>query len=324
MKYALLVLLGVVASGLILLGTSNTRIGDVTEGEILYYEQTRQGSGNLVVLNVSTGKKRQVGQSGSRPDHFPSWSADGRKITFESYRQGGWHVWVADAAGENARRLSNLPDYNTRSYEFDPGFAPDNQTVIFSQGDDLWTVTLDDPTPQRVTPANNGVWETAPAFSPDGRHLVCVGNDDETDSWNLYLLNRDGTGMRALTEGQGRNFSPSWSPDGEHLLFYSDRGGSFELYEMTKDGEAVHPVFTQAQRAAAGFQQTAFVNPWDNNWGATEQYRASYAPDGQWIVFSRDIEGDRELFVARRDGSEVQRITHRAGLDGQPAWRPIK
>lgn len=296
---------------------------NLPEGQILFYQESRQGQGNLVILDLKTGNQQQVGQSGSRPDHFPSWSADGKSIVFESYRKGGWHVWVCDASGKNARRLSNLPDYSTSYYEFDPGFAPDNQTVVFMRGDDLWTVTLANSSPIRLTKENNGIWETAPVFSPDGKKIAFVGYDDQLQQWNIYTLNRDGNEMEQLTKDQGKNFSPTWSPDGKHLLFYSDRHGSFELYELTIDGKNVRAVFDQKQRKSAGFQKTVFVNPWDNNWGATEQYRASYSPDGQWIVFSREIDGDRELFVARRDGSSIRRITNRPGLDGQPSWRPM-
>lgn len=292
------------------------------EGEILFYEEFRQGKGNIVLLKLTKGEKRKVGHSGSRSDHFPSWSADGEKIAFESYRKGGWHIWVADADGTNARRLSNLPDYITNSYEFDPNFAPDNQSVVFVKGEDLWAVTLNNPTPKRITFKDNNIWETAPNFSPDGRQIVLAGYDQKTQERNIYTLSNNGSELTQLTSDQCHNLAPIWSPDGRHILFYSDRNGSFELYEMTREGKNVRAVFDQAQLESAGFQKTAFVDPWDNDWGATEQYRADYSPDGNWIVFSRDIEGDRELFVSKRDGSSIIRITHRPGLDGQPVWRP--
>ena len=47
----------------------------------------------------------------------------------------------------------------------------------------------------------------------------------------------------------------------------------------------VHLIFNPAHLKSAGFQKTALVDPLDNNWGATEQYRGHYSPDGRWIVF---------------------------------------
>ena len=300
------------------------QLPDSPNGELLYFEQIRLGKGELMAVDISTGKKRQIGQSGSRPDHFPSWSSKGDKILFESYREGGWHVWISNSDGSDARRLSNLPSYNTRYYEFDPAISPDNQTAIFVQGMDLMTVKLDNLTPKRLTPQENGISETAPTYSPDGQSIAMMGYAGKDKSWDIYTLSADGKRFTRLTMNQGRNLAPQWSPDGESILFYSDRSGSFEIYEMKKDGTNVHPIFSQAQLNKAGFVRTKFIDPWDNNYGATSQYRASYSPDGRWITFSREIGGDRELFVARRDGTNIRRITFRKGLDASPMWRPNK
>ncbi len=93
---------------------------------------------------------------------------------------------------------------------------------------------------------------------------------------------------------------------------------------MKSDGRQPRALLSEEQKSRAGFGNVKFVNPYDNNWGATEQYRASYSPEGQWISFSRNIEGDRELFIVRRDGEKLKRLTYRKGLDGMPMWRPSK
>jgi Tol biopolymer transport system component len=292
------------------------------DGDILYYEETARGKGNLMLMELNSGRKTQVGRSGTRADHFPNWSPDGRLIAFESYRKGGWHVWVSDANGQNARRLSNLPAHSTSSYEFDPGFSVDNHTLVFSRLDELFTVTLSDPRPKQLTPSNNGISETAPVYSPDGQRIAIMGYSEKDLSWDIYTMGKDGSDFKRLTYQQGRNLAPYWSPDGQCILFYSDRNGSFELYEININDNFLHPIFNQQQLDQAQFKPTKFVDPWDNDWGATEQYRASYSPDGSWIAFSRVIDGDRELFISRRDGSQITRITFRPGLDASPMWRP--
>jgi TolB protein len=53
-------------------------------------------------------------------------------------------------------------------------------------------------------------------------------------------MNVDGTGQRRLTFNMGKVNSPSWSPDGEWILFNSDRMGNFDLYVMRPDGSDIH------------------------------------------------------------------------------------
>ena len=52
-------------------------------------------------------------------------------------------------------------------------------------------------------------------------------------------VNPDGSDLRRLTGGQGKNESPSWSPDGRHLAFSSDRVGPKDIYVMTAAGTEV-------------------------------------------------------------------------------------
>jgi Tol biopolymer transport system component len=295
--------------------------GGEPAGDILFYSEAL-GARQLYSLTLPNGDARPVGRSGGRPDHFPQWSGDGQKIVFESYRMGGWHSWVMDADGANARRVSNVPRNSTRHYEFDASFAPDNKTIIFINNFDLYTVTLDDATPRRLGNASPLLYETAPAYAPDMRRIVFAGVKENETEAHIYTITADGKSRRQLTSGQSNNMAPVWAPDGERLMFYSDRDGSLELYEMNVDGGDIRPILQPAAAKEAGFVRTAMVDPWDNDNGAMRQYRASYSPDGAWIAFSRDINGDRELFVCDRQGAVIKRITFQKGYDGFPAWRP--
>jgi len=49
-------------------------------------------------------------------------------------------------------------------------------------------------------------------------------------------VNPDGSNLRQLTAGPGSNESASWAPNGRHLLFHSNRLGSFQLFTMLADG----------------------------------------------------------------------------------------
>jgi Tol biopolymer transport system component len=62
------------------------------------------------------------------------------------------------------------------------------------------------------------------------------------DHWEIYVMNADGSGRwpltssSALLERRPHNVSPAWSPDGQQLVFLSDRAGEWEFYVMNADG----------------------------------------------------------------------------------------
>ena len=52
----------------------------------------------------------------------------------------------------------------------------------------------------------------------------------------IYVINADGTRQTRLTNNSAFDASPTWSPDGPKITFYSDRDGNLEIYVMDADG----------------------------------------------------------------------------------------
>lgn len=83
-----------------------------------------------------------------------------------------------------------------------------------------------------------------PEWQPDADRIVY--QSEENGKWQIVTINSDGSGRTILTGPQSaaggpatQNVSPTWSPDGKHLLFLSDRGGRWALWTMNPDGSGV-------------------------------------------------------------------------------------
>ncbi len=88
------------------------------------------------------------------------------------------------------------------------------------------------PNPQTAAQQQPGTYD--PSFSPDGSKILFA--DDRDGDLEIYVVNADGTGMRALTDNDTRDFFPTWSPDGSTIVFTSNRDGAMALYLMDADG----------------------------------------------------------------------------------------
>lgn len=143
------------------------------------------------------------------------------------------------------------------------------------------------------------------SWSPDGRLAFRSDRDGNPE---IFVADRDGSNPVNLTRHAARDAGPDWSPDGRRIVFVSDRDQARrEIYTMAADGGDVRRLTDNALYEEA----------------------PSWSPDGEWIAFARQIEepadghaGNAEIFVMRRDGSDVQRLTRRPGFDSGPAWSP--
>lgn len=118
---------------------------------------------------------------------------------------------------------------------------------------------------------------------------------------HIYSALPDGHALRQLTSGPFTDLCPAYSADGRQLAFCSNRGGSFEIWTMSAQGHHLR------QLTSLGF--ATFPD---------------YSPNGEWIAFDGHTADDPndELFVMKRDGSQLHQITSGTGNNDWPAWSP--
>jgi TolB protein len=195
-------------------------------------------------------------------------------------------------AGENPRMVEVLPGSTTVS--FDLNCLGANALIAFTSNAfgllAIFTVNPDGTGLRQLTP--DGVFESDPSWSPDGRKILFSKSPD------LYVMNADGSGRINLATGQGI-IEYRWSPDGRMIAYVDIRqeGEEFfdDLWVMQADGAGKIKV-------------------------AEGAFNFSWSPDGRIVYTSVADLGDVHLRIISADGSGGVRLTNQAAF--QPAWSP--
>ena len=112
-----------------------------------------------------------------------------------------------------------------------------------------------------------------------------------------------------LTDHAAIDTSPSMSPDGERVVFNSDRGGSPQLYVMQTDRTPMTcPSGGRAVACRISFENGRYSTP-------------VWSPRGDLIAFTKQLRGRFYIGVMEADGSNERLLTE-AYLDEGPAWSP--
>jgi hypothetical protein len=147
-----------------------------------------------------------------------------------------------------------------------------------------------------------------PQFSPDGTRLLFRSN--RGGSWEIYSAALDGSAAVKLTDDArndainhheyGGEGPPRWSPDGRQILWmrkFPERG--YDLWLMEADGSNARALT-------------------DN--GAHNDAYPSWSPDGRRIAFDSNRDGNNEIYLMNRDGSDVVRVTFTPQSELAPVW----
>jgi len=177
------------------------------------------------------------------------WSPDGSKIIFQTSRDGNFEVYRMNADGSNPVNLTNnaVPGINNDSQ---PAYSPDGTKITFHSNragnSNIHVMNADGSNVVNLT-ATSPAEESAPRWSPDGSQIA-FQSDRATFprpgiARNLEIFRMsavDGAGVRRLTFNDfdntggpttsnltGFDLNPSWSPEGDRIVFHSGRAAEF-------------------------------------------------------------------------------------------------
>ena len=250
----------------------------------------------------------------------PALTPDGREMAFFG-DQGGFFIdlFLADAeTGRVKRRLvkSTLnKNYESLRFINSAGtFSPDGRYFALAakrrDRDDL--VILDvkrHREDRRIKIALNGL--QTPSWSPDGRQLVFTGFDGGLS--DLYIINRDGTGLRRLTTDKYADLHPAWSPDGKTIAFVTDRGSNTD-FDHLKFGNlrvALYHLDAGTIELLGHMDEGKNINP-------------VWAPDGQSLAFVSDRTGISDIYLYDLSDGNIYQITNLyTGVQGITPLSPV-
>jgi len=258
-------------------------------------------------IHYSNGKRGPAGDI-----RTAAWSPDGTQVVF--------HKRVAFQRKPWVRTWSRHPEYELTLTNGGPSFSPAGDRYAFvgpatnAKGAGLAVADVGGETAEVVyrDPARNVL---GPQWSPkgdriifgigifdaffNGFHGVFLKPEDRVEGGaQVAMVNPDGSGFRELTSGPNNNAFPSMSPDGRRFVY--------RTFGPDGDGLRIADIETK--------QVTPIAGGYDNF--------PLWSPRGDLIMFSRQVEGDYEIYTIKPDGTGLRQLTRSRGNDAHMAWSP--
>jgi len=136
----------------------------------------------------------------------------------------------------------------------------------------------------------------SPSWSPDGKQIVFTGQDGGIS--DLFIVNRDGSDLRRLTNDKYADLQASWSPDGKTIAFTTDRGPEtdFRILRFGTMRVALYHLETGKIEVLGKMERGRNINP-------------VWAPDGKSIAFVSDRTGISNIFLYDFADSNIYQLT---------------
>ncbi len=263
---------------------------------LAYVVRKNVNSHNLIISD-SDGFNERPALKSTEPIISLSWSPKGDQLAYVSYETGKPVVFIHTLSNGKRKILANYKGSNS-----------------------------------------------SPSWSPDGKRLAFVLTKDGTSQ--IYTSLSDGTKLRRITKIRSINTEPTFSYDGEKIFYTSDQGGAPQIYLIDSKNKRSFPKritfnrdFNARPVAGPNGKFLAYVTVIEGNFciallnlqtgeekilsGGPKDDSPSFAPNGNWLIFSSRINNREILSAVSVDGKVKTRITMESGDIRSPSWGRI-
>ena len=258
----------------------------------------------IFISNFDGSGLRQITNNGSI-NMSPSWSPDGTKLTYTSFREGKADIYVYNMLTQRTSKLTSGFGNNSGA-----NWHPDGRRIAFSGSHSgltsIFTVNSMDGGERKSFISGSGL-EVEPAYSPDGAKVAFVSG--RFGNPHLFIRDLRSNSDTRITYAGWYNSSPSWRRDGRKLSFagYDRDIDRYDIFTVNPDGR-------QMERLT--------LDQGDNE-------KPSWSPDGRYLVFQsnrlakgRGKANSYKLYIMSRDGGNVKQLSIPLHDAVMPVWSP--
>ena len=272
--------------------------------DLIYFTSDRDGNMEIYSIDPDSGEELNI--TDNPEDEYSPVISPNRE-------------WLAFLVGNENRSSIDVLNLDNRERFtitkgtgkfLNPRWSPDSKRVVFlgihaDKGARVYITEVEQILPARVSDIEAvrvGDW------SSDGESVIFSSEDGERTG--IHVRNPDGVNQRQMT--CAKDYGAMWSPDSRQMVFLSERDGNPDVYVMDRD--ALDELCAEKKDVRSEAYQLTETDEAESD--------VSWSPDGKWLLFVSERDGNKEIYVMEGSGNKQSRLTYNEIPDYQPVWSP--